>query len=214
MRRLTCLALISIAAIWAQAVRADDGTPAVSEGSRAAGEALLESGRAAYRFGNYVQAMRDYEQALTRLGWPSIHYDIADAAARLGDHQRALDEFREYLQAVPNATNRESVERRIHQQELALQKRQDVPPTPEASAPDLTPTAAANTQAAAEADSGAAPAASEAHQGSNLWWLWAGIGAAVVGTLVAALIVSSSDDPVQPPMKGDVGGTIQTLKVR
>jgi tetratricopeptide (TPR) repeat protein len=208
------LGLIWIAATWVQTARADGETPAVSEGARAAGEALLESGRAAYRFGNYVQAMRDYEQALARLGWPSIHYDIADAAARVGDHQRALDEFREYLRALPNATNRESVERRIEQQELALQKRQDAPVTADAN-PDLTPTAAANTQAGAvQVQSTGASQASDSRDGGNLWWLWAGIGVAVVGTVVAAVIVSSSDDPVQPPMKGDVGGTIQTLRVR
>jgi tetratricopeptide (TPR) repeat protein len=208
--RLICLALIWSTAISVQTVRADDGTPAVSDGARAAGEALLESGRAAYRFGNYVQAMRDFEQALTRLGWPSIHYDIADAAARVGDHQRALDEFLEYLKALPNATNRESVERRIEQQELALKKRQDAPVTA-----DLTPTAAANTQAGAvQAQSSTANPASDSSEGGSMWWLWAGIGAAVVATLVAAVIVSSSDDPVQPPMQGDVGGTIQTLRVR
>jgi tetratricopeptide (TPR) repeat protein len=210
MPKLTCLALILIAATWVPSARADDGPRAISAEARAAGEALLESGRAAYRFGNYVQAMRDFEQALTRLGWPSIHYDIADAAARLGDHQRAIEEFREYLKALPNATNRASVERRIEAQQSALNKRQDAPATP-----DLTPTAAANTQAAAvEAESPEAGQSQQAQEGSNLWWLWAGIGAAVVGTLVAAVIVTSSDDPVQPPMRGDVGGTIQTLRVR
>jgi hypothetical protein len=28
------------------------------------------------------------------------------------------------------------------------------------------------------------------------------------------VIVTSSEDPVQPPMRGSVGGTIQTLEVR
>ncbi|HKU42131.1 MAG TPA: tetratricopeptide repeat protein [Polyangiales bacterium] len=203
------MALISIAAAWVPTVRAQEAAPAVSEGARAAGEALLESGRAAYRFGNYVQAMRDFEQALARLGRPSIHYDIGDAAARLGDHQKAIDEFRQYLSALPNASNRASVERRIQLQEQALQKAK--------GEPDLTPSAAAATQADNAAPQPQAAAAHDTSAGtdpSELWWLWAGIGAAVVGTVVAALIVSSSDDPVQPPLHGDVGGTIQTLRVR
>jgi tetratricopeptide (TPR) repeat protein len=207
MPRLICLALIWIAATWAYPVRADDSSPAISAEARAAGEALLESGRAAYRFGNYAQAMRDFEQALARLGWPSIHYDIADTAARLGEHERAIEEFREYLKALPNATNRESVERRIQSQEQALHKRQDAPVTA-----DLTPTAAANTQA--NTDPAGLSSGSQPRDDGNLWWLWAGIGAVVVGAVVAAVIVSSSDDPVQPPMRGDVGGTIQTLRVR
>jgi tetratricopeptide (TPR) repeat protein len=207
MPRLICLALIWIVATWAYPVRADDSSPAISAEARAAGEALLESGRAAYRFGNYAQAMRDFDQALARLGWPSIHYDIADAAARLGEHERAIEEFREYLKALPNATNRESVERRIQSQEQALHKRQDAPVTA-----DLTPTAAANTQA--NTDSAGLSTGSQPRDDGNLWWLWAGIGAVVVGAVVAAVIVSSSDDPVQPPMRGDVGGTIQTLRVR
>jgi tetratricopeptide (TPR) repeat protein len=200
------LALISIAAAWVPAARAQEATPAVSEGSRAAGEALLESGRAAYRFGNYVQAMRDFEQALARLGRPSIHYDIGDAAARLGDHQRAIDEFQQYLSALPDASNRASVERRIEAQQQALNNGK--------AQPDLTPAAAAQTQAGGEASQPTAASSASGRAAGELWWLWAGIGAAVVGTVVAALIVSSSEAPVQPPLRGDVGGTIQTLRVR
>jgi len=226
MPRITCSALVVIA--WValfcprsvtHAQSAGGTTPTatatMSDGQRAAGESLLRSGKASYDAGNYAEALRDFEQALARLGRPTIHYDIGQAAARMGDHSRALAAFREYLSALPNTPNRPEVERRIQLHERAISR-------PDAAA-DLSPSAAANTQAQAGAerpasqeapDPNAHAHASTARGGGELWWLWAGIGAAVVGTVVAALLVTSSDDPTQPPLRGDVGGTIQTLEVR
>jgi tetratricopeptide (TPR) repeat protein len=204
MARLTCLAIVLISLAPTSLAVAQD-TPS---GQWAAGEALLQTGKAAYDAGNYPQALQDFEQALARLGRPTIHYDIGQAAARAGDHKRALVAFREYLSALPNAPNRPEVERRIQLHEQAIASGGVLPS-------DLSPSAAANAQADATAhDSGALTTTSNESGGEELWWLWAGIGAAVVGMVVAALVVNASDDPVQPPMRGDVGGTIQTLEVR
>jgi tetratricopeptide (TPR) repeat protein len=216
MSRLTCLALIviSIALVALSVVTAAPVARAqdISEGQRAAGEALLTSGKAAYRAGNYSEALRSFQQALARLGRPAIYEDIGDAAGRLGDHQRAVDAYREYLGAISGAADRAEVERKIKVQERALAEAGG------GAKPDLSPTAAANTAGEAPAPEQtaepASPAAAKTDGGGELWWLWAGIGAAVVGTVIAALIVTSSDDPVQPPMRGSVGGTIQTLEVR
>ncbi len=218
MSRLTCLALMVAAFAVLDAdlacssvAMAQDG-PGVSEGQRAAGEALLASGRAAYRAGNYTEALRSFQQALARLGRPAIYKDIGDAAGRLGDHQRALDAYREYLGAMANASDRAEVQEKIKTHERAIREAEGG----SRKALDLSPSAAASTTgdtavASAGAESGAPVAKSG---GGELWWLWAGIGAAVVGSVIAALIVTSSDDPVQPPMRGSVGGTIQTLEVR
>ncbi len=219
MPRITCSALVVIAWValfcprsvaHAQSAAGTTTTAtAMSDGQRAAGESLLHSGKAAYDAGNYAEALHDFEQALARLGRPTIHYDIGQAAARMGDHPRALAAFREYLAALPNTPNRPEVERRIQLHERAISQ-------PGAAA-DLSPSAAAGTQAQVEdSASHASPDVqpSTAREGGELWWLWAGIGAVVVGTVVAALVVTSSDDPAQPPLRGDVGGTIQTLEVR
>jgi tetratricopeptide (TPR) repeat protein len=217
MSRLTCLALMVTAFSWAgdlacrsSAIAQD--APGISEGQRAAGEALLASGKAAYRAGNYTEALRSFQQALARLGRPAIYEDIGDAAGRLGDHQRAVDAYREYLGAMANAADRAEVEAKIKTHERALREAEGG----SAKTLDLSPAAAASTTgeasaAGAPADTGAA---ADKSSGGELWWVWAGIGAAVVGTVIAALIVTSSSDPVQPPMRGSVGGTIQTLEVR
>jgi tetratricopeptide (TPR) repeat protein len=228
MPRLTCLARIvvsvapfmtvMIAAIAFTIASASSVTCAqdsgISEGQRAAGEALLASGKAAYRAGNYSEALRSFQQALARLGRPAIYEDIGDAAAKYGDHQRALDAYREYLGAISNASDRAEVERKIKTQQEALAEAGGG-----TKAPDLSPTAAASStdEAAAPEPTGEPGAPAQAKKdaaGGELWWLWAGIGAAVVGTVIAALIVTSSNDPVQPPMRGSVGGTIQTLEAR
>jgi tetratricopeptide (TPR) repeat protein len=215
MSRLSCLALIVISiALVALSVAAAPTALAqdISEGQRAAGEALLTSGKAAYRAGNYSEALRSFQQALARLGRPAIYEDIGDAAGSLGDHQRAVDAYREYLGAISGAADRADVERKIKVHERALAEAGG------GAKPDLSPTAAASTAGEAPAPDQAAepgsPVAAKKDGGGELWWLWAGIGAAVVGTVIAALIVTSSDDPVQPPMRGSVGGTIQTLEVR
>lgn len=207
------LAMIAVVAIGlsGSVSRAQDS--GISEGQRAAGEALLTSGKAAYRAGNYAEALRSFQQALARLGRPAIYEDIGDAAAKQGDHERALDAYREYLGALSNASDRAEVERKIKSQQAALAEAGSG-----TKAPDLSPTAAASTAGEASAPEPAAapgePAHVKAEAGGELWWLWAGIGAVVVGSVIAALIVTSSNDPVQPPMRGSVGGTIQTLEAR
>jgi tetratricopeptide (TPR) repeat protein len=223
MPRLTCLARIvvavasfaitSIASITWTAPLSHAQDSGISEGQRAAGEALLASGKAAYRAGNYSEALHSFQQALARLGRPAIYEDIGDAAAKYGDHQRALDAYREYLGAISNASDRAEVERKIKVQQQAVAEAGGG-----IKAPDLSPTAAAGTSDEAAAPTGSgepgAPAQAKKDSGGELWWLWAGIGAAVVGTVIAALVVTSSSDPVQPPMRGSVGGTIQTLEAR
>jgi tetratricopeptide (TPR) repeat protein len=202
--------LVAGTPVFAQRVLAQDGSD-ISEGQRAAGEALFASGKAAYRAGNYSEALRSFEQALARLGRPAIYEDIGDAAAKMGDHQRSIDAYREYLGAHAKAPDRADVERRIKIQQVALAEAGG------GVKPDLSPSAAANAGQDAEESSAAeqTPTAdANKRSGGELWWVWAGIGAAVVGTVVAALIVTSGSDPVQPPMRGSVGGTIRTLEVR
>jgi tetratricopeptide (TPR) repeat protein len=218
MPRLTCLALsvmtvAFIAAVSLPRVACAEDAGGISEGQRAAGEALLASGKAAFRAGNYMEALHSFQQALARLGRPAIYEDIGDAAARLGDHQRSLDAYREYLGAISNAADRADVEKKIKVQQRAVAEAGGG-----TKAPDLSPTAAASTTGDAASPEPTpepgAPGPAKSSGGGELWWLWAGIGAAVVGTVIAAVVVTSSSDPVQPPMRGSVGPAIQTLEVR
>lgn len=188
-----------------------------SPGQKAAGEALLESASAASKQGRYAEALRDYEQALARLGRPTIYYYIGDTAARLGDNHRAISAFRDYLALSSAPRNRAEVEERIR----ALEAKRDATgagkPTPAAqpsAEADLSPTAAAKTEQGAVAMDSAPSAgqASTSDRDHGMWWLWTGIGVAVVATVIAAVVVTTSDDPPQPPLRGDVGGTIQTLE--
>jgi tetratricopeptide (TPR) repeat protein len=200
--------------VWvasASGALADDPTDVSSAQRRAAGEALLDSGKRAVKQGRYSEALRDFEQALARLKQPTIHYYIGDTAARMGDDARALAAFRDYLGAVPDAPDRAAVERRIaaHERKLA-----EGGGNPSATATgDLSPEAAAQAAGNAEGDQAqAAGAEVDDRNGGGLWWLWTGIGVAVVASIVAAVIVTNADDPVQPARRGDVGGTIQTIQ--
>jgi tetratricopeptide (TPR) repeat protein len=215
MPRLICLAqVVGAVAVLAivspsRAALAQDGQ-GISEGQKAAGEALLASGRAAYRAGNYAEALRSFQQALARLGRTAIYEEIGDAAAKQGDHQRALDAYHEYLGAISNAPDRAEVEAKIKVQQARVAEAAG------GKGLDLSPSAAANASDDATSDATGEPGApvQAKKSGGELWWLWASIGAVVVGTVIAAVIVNSSSDSVQPPMRGDIGNTIQTLEAR
>jgi hypothetical protein len=203
-------ALVLIIAFWiADHGVASAGEPVTAQ-QRAAGQALLDAGKRAVKQGRYSEALRDFEQALTRLSQPSIHFYIGDTAARMGDDARAAAAFREYLAGTPNAPDRAAIERRI-----AAHERKS---SGGASGGDLSPAAAAGTQVdkskKTELASGQSDPGSTAEEkgGGGLWWLWTGIGVAVVASVVAAVIVTNSSDPVEPPRRGDVGGTIETLE--
>jgi tetratricopeptide (TPR) repeat protein len=214
--RFVLLALLLVGgAGWLTPVLAQDGSP----GQKAAGEALLESGAAASKQGRYADALRDYEQALARLGRPTIYYYIGDTAARLGENDRAISAFRDYLALSPAPRNRAEVEQRIRSLEAkgdASGAGTRAPGGETVVKADLSPTAAANTEQGSVAIGSASGAskASANERDQGLWWLWTGIGVAVVATVIAAVVVTTSDDPPQPAQSGDVGGTIQTLEGR
>jgi tetratricopeptide (TPR) repeat protein len=173
----------------------------------AAGNELLEAGKAAYTEGHLSEALSDFEQAFARTRRPSILYRIADTADKLGEHERAIDAFEDYLAAFPNSKDREFITQRIAANRAALA-------TPAAQAA-LSPEAAA--QAAppsAEAASPLAPAPAAASKPLlKQWWLWAGAGVIVVaGVVVTALLVGSSSTHKSGPINGNVGGVVETLR--
>lgn len=200
--------------VWVAGSNAALAEDQVSAQRRAAGEASLDSGKRALAQGRHADALRDFEQALASLARPSINYYIGDAAARMGDDARAAKALRAYLAAVPYAPDRAAVEERIavHERKLGPADRAALA-APAAHAGDLSPNAAARASNDAEPDPGTGQGAQVDEESSGgLWWLWTGVGVAVVATIVAAVVVTSSDDPVQSPRRGDVGGTIVTLE--
>jgi tetratricopeptide (TPR) repeat protein len=75
--------------------------------------AFFERGVKLYRRGKYDAALVAFSAALSASGAPELHYNLAVTSERLRRPSDALDHFRAYLAARPNAEDRADIEARI-----------------------------------------------------------------------------------------------------
>jgi hypothetical protein len=190
---------------------------AVAQGSTpgeqqlAAGNELLEAGKQAYAAGRFAEALNDFEQAYQRTQRASILYRIGDTADKLGDHERAITGFQQYLEAVPKAKEADFVRGRIAANQEALRAAEAPPGNPALSPAAAAQSTQAEVVALPKAAVGGAP--SDSKDLIHTWWFWAGAGTLVAATIVvvAVLVSSPSAQPIAP-VKGNVGGVVRTLE--
>ncbi len=107
-------------ALWLAAAgacaQATDPAPPSSDaaGDEAEARASFDAGRVALEQGRPEEALLDFREAYRLSARPELLYNIGLVEDRLRHDRAALDAFRGYLDAVPEATNRASVEDRIH----------------------------------------------------------------------------------------------------
>lgn len=171
---------------------------------------LFHAGKAAYDEGNYQDALQFFEQAYARSQRSALLYNIGQAADRLRLDDKAIESFRAYLAATPDAPNRVEVENRIraleHSRAASASAAAAVAPTPEQTARAAeppAPVASAPLTDNADAEGGGV---------TSKWWFWTAIGAVVVGGVVTAVALSAGGDDANPMfVAGDVGGVHETL---
>jgi len=106
--------------------------------------ARFESGRLAMESGRYEEALADFTRSYELSGRGIILFNIGLVHDRLRRDGEALDAFERYLEAVPDAPNREEVWARILVLRRAMEERQSAP-QPSSTMPmpvDDTPAAA------------------------------------------------------------------------
>ena len=92
----------------------------------------------AYDLQKYLEAIDEYQKAYEISGDPPMLYNIAQAYRLADQPAEAVRYYRRFLQRMPNARNREDVERKIADQEKLGEQRKKVEPvTPP---PSTTPT--------------------------------------------------------------------------
>lgn len=91
---------------------ASNPSAAPSDDERVARE-LFEQGREAYTEGRFEDARELFERSYERSGRPELLYNIAQAAERTRDDEHALETYRAFLEALPDAPERDFVEARI-----------------------------------------------------------------------------------------------------
>jgi tetratricopeptide (TPR) repeat protein len=151
--------LLSLGATTASAQRrrtpppAEQPAPATNSRDNEA-RMLFEAGRVAYTAGRFDDALGYFKRAHEISGRAVLLYNVGSAADKLRQDAVALDAFRRYLEAVPNAENREEVEARVRVLEgvvTAAQARTTTPPngaTPPATTPPAATPAATTPPAA------------------------------------------------------------------
>lgn len=185
--------------------------PSASAADDEVARGLFQAGKAAYENGKYEDARSFFEQAYARSRRPALLFNIAQAAERLRQDEKALELFRAYLTQVPDAANRTEVEARIKQLEQWIADRnQGGGPVPPIS---VAPTPAETAQRAPVA--GDDPAYTDEDQPksepvTSKWWFWTGIGAVVAGgTAVALAVALGGEDVEQEPFYEGNGGSLQ-----
>lgn len=208
---LLALSLATSSGALAQAKGGDDAAAsgATTGSADEVARGLFQAGKAAYEAANYADALNFFEQAYARSGRPQLLYNIGQSADRLRQDQRSLDAFKQYLERVPDASNRVEVETRIGVLERTLAERNT--PAPVSAVPTPSETAAqaepppeqtTNDVAFDDADSQSKPV-------TKKWWFWTGIGAVVVGgAAVAIALALGGEDAEQEPFYEGNGGSL------
>jgi tetratricopeptide (TPR) repeat protein len=137
----------------------------------------VAQGKRLYMLGHYQEAIAEYRRAYELRADPQFLFDTAEAYRELGATQQALFYYNRYLAAAPGAPNREVVEDRVSELEMAR--------TPAPSPVVVT----------------AAPASSKAKPTPvwRRWWLWTAVGLALGASITAAALASRPSPAAVPP---------------
>ena len=100
---------------------------------------LYNAGRIAFNEGRFQNALDYFQRAYELSGRPGLLHNVGTTADRLRMDELALSAFEQYLEEVPDAQNRSSVEARIAVLQQAVSAHQQAPdpvyvPTPEEAA--------------------------------------------------------------------------------
>jgi tetratricopeptide (TPR) repeat protein len=186
------LAAVALSACLSTAHRAlaDANTTAEDREARK----LFESGAAAFEAEQYERALESFEKAYDLSPRPVLLFNIAKSEDKLDRRREALEHYKRFLAAVPDAANRAQVERRIDELDTEI-AREPPPPVPtaeeaaRASQPEVTPVTAQPLQNTRD---------DRIHK---KWWFWTGIGAVVAaGVAVGVVMATRSGSETSEPL--------------
>lgn len=190
--------------------------PAAAEADARARRAF-EAGRDAYDHGSFTAALAHFEQAYALRPSPELLYNVGRAADSDGQPGRAIAAYAAYLEAYPNADNRDFVRARLEKMR-ALERAHSSLAGPNASGRAATPgDSAARAAVVPPSSSTTLPAVTQGPErevpapatttssarrdeepARPVWkraWFWTTAGALVAGGVVAGVLASRPRDP-------------------
>jgi tetratricopeptide (TPR) repeat protein len=100
MRPILTLVLV----FWAAPLAvAGPKAPAVDEDKKSAAKRFFEAGSLLYERGEFVDAAKSFERAYAEAPFPAFLYNIASAYDKAGERVKAVDNYRKYVAASPDA---------------------------------------------------------------------------------------------------------------
>jgi tetratricopeptide (TPR) repeat protein len=161
--------------------------------------------REAFAAGRYQDALDVYVKLYAEKLHPNFLRNIGRCYQNLGEPDKAISSFREYLRKAKGlpADERTEIEGYIKEMEELKQKRAAAPvePRPDPVQPAVTPpvTSPAVHEPPTTLLTPLPPAPDESPPVYKRWWFWTAIGAAVVAGVAVAIVASSgSKDPACP----------------
>lgn len=181
----TLLVLVSVVLSTALgSVRASAQNAASTSSAEREARSEFEAGRQAYEHGSFDEALTHFERAHALSPRPELLYNIGRAADSEGKLERAIEAYSGYLEALPEAGNRDFVRGRLNKLRAASDAQASAavalpPPAPPAEGP------AAAASAPSAPTSEAEPAPKKRSKGKGPigdWGIGVQLGYALVGT--------------------------------
>jgi tetratricopeptide (TPR) repeat protein len=214
---MRCIGGLGLAAFLVVAAAAGAEAQGADESSDAEARALFNAGQVAYADARFEAALDYFQRAYELSGRAGLLFNVASAAERVRKDELALQAYRKYLEALPNADNRRFVEGRVRflEDAVASARRSEADRAEKGRVP--TPEEAARAAPAEEERFDAGAESREPREGGSVfgkWWFWTTVAAVVAaGVVVGVLMASRGAGGTQDPLPGDVGpgGVVVTL---
>jgi len=189
---LVCLLLAGVVATAAAGPVARAQDAEMSSRDREA-RSLYDAGRIAFDEGRFENALDYFKRAYELSQRPGLLHNIGTTADRLRRDEEALEAFQAYLEAVPDAPNRASVEARIAVLQHAIDERRQAEAPPDVVPPpsNVEPPPAVVVQTPPTPE-GAAVTPSDSGPSPAVTWSLVGGGGGVAVAGVVLLAVGQS----------------------
>lgn len=197
-RLVLVLSLGLLVADGADLVAPAAAAPAAATADAQAREAFIR-GEQLFKSQRYAEAVAAFEEGNRQKPSSAFLFDLALTYRAMGQPARAIDYYRQYLKAKPDADDRAAVEASIVEEQAKLAKA--APAATPAPGPTVAPDAVAVTAVSAvTADKEAGPPPEKSGRPIyKKWWFWTATGVAVSAVAIGLGVglSQSGKDPYQ-----------------
>jgi len=188
------------------APEASDAAEASGAESQAAAQEHTARAQEHYTAGRYEEALREYTAAYELFPHPFFLFNLGQCHRELGNHERTIHFFVQYLREQPDAPNRDVVERLLAAARLVLEEE-----SPDAGLGDAGPGDAgpeATDAGPEEVDAGGGEVDGGVVVRTPIyrrWWFWTIIGVVVAGAVTGGAVGAAVNDNGDGPPTGSAG---------